>query len=54
MAGNVAGDGDFDCFIFNSPFLDWGRVGGRLNKTLLLYAPALLTALRVWSNDTEV
>ena len=48
------GDGAFDAFVFNSPFLDWGRVGGRLNRWILMYAPAMLTRLRVWTDETEL
>ena len=47
------GDGAFAGFIFNSPFLDWGRVGGWLNKRILQHAPALLTSLRIWKVHTS-
>ena len=48
------GDSAFECFIFNSPFLDWGRVGGRVNRWILMYAPHLLHKLRVWHDETEL
>ena len=43
-----------DGFIFNSPFLDWGKVGGPVAKLVLMYAPALLARLHVWSHETEL
>ena len=48
------GDDAFDGFIYNSPFLDWGHVGGVLTKGILMYSPAILTALRMWDNETEL
>ena len=30
------GDADFSGFVFNSPFLDWGWVGGVVNKLGLM------------------
>lgn len=41
-------------FIFNSPFLSWGWVGGRLNKLILLHLPSLLTRLRIWDYESEL
>lgn len=48
------GDQDFAGFIFNSPFLDWGYVGGALAKMVVVHAPYLLTRLGYWTCDTEL
>ena len=48
------GDGDFSAFVFNSPFLDWGKVGGPIVKAILMYAPYILTKLHIWSDETEL
>jgi len=48
------GDADFSGFCFNSPFLDWGWVGGSLIKFAITTLPALLTRLRLWSADSEL
>lgn len=48
------GDSDFSGFIFNSPFLDWGWVGGWLNKKILVHLPAWSTALRAFTDDSEI
>jgi len=48
------GDGRFDGFVFNSPFLSWGWAVGGLTRLVIKHAPSLLMALRLWSSDTEV
>ena len=44
------GDDDFDGFVFNSPFLDWGFVGGDLAETVLENV-GLLEHIEVMHND---
>ena len=48
------GDSAFDGFIFNSPFLDWGWVGGPLTKMVIKLLPAALAWLGVWNSETEL
>jgi len=48
------GDGDFSGFVFNSPFLDWGWVGGSLAKMVVVHAPALFTRLGLWTETSEL
>jgi len=47
------GDGDFDGFIFNSPFLDWGFVGGDMIEFSLKHMGALKMIAKD-SNDTKM
>ncbi|KAG7348161.1 hypothetical protein IV203_016866 [Nitzschia inconspicua] len=47
------GDEAFDGFIFNSPFLDWGFVGGDMVEFFLENA-GLLTNLSAFSDDDKV
>lgn len=47
------GDGAFDAFMFNSPFLDWGFVGGDMAEFVLEHTTALV-AMGAMDNDTKV
>jgi alpha-beta hydrolase superfamily lysophospholipase len=47
------GDDDFDAFIFNSPFLDWGFVGGDLIE-IVLENVNLLEKIGVMTNDKKL
>ena len=48
------GDGHFDGFIFNSPFLSWGMAGRPLSRLVVQHAPELLHRLRLWTDETEL
>ena len=49
------GDGAFDSFVFNSPFLDWGWVGGPLSRLAVLWVPSVLSEyLRLYSRETAL
>jgi predicted alpha/beta hydrolase family esterase len=45
------GDADFDGFIFNSPFLDWGFVGGDAVEFILEDGIQLLSRLKLMKAD---
>lgn len=47
------GDEAFDCFVFNSPFLDWGFVGGDMVE-FALENVGMLANLGAFSDDTKV
>lgn len=47
------GDAAFDAFVFNSPFLDWGHVGGDLCEFVLEHTDFLNTMFGM-DNDTKV
>lgn len=47
------GDAAFDAFLFNSPFLDWGFVGGDLCEFVLEHTN-VLSHLSAMDNDTKV
>lgn len=47
------GDDAFDAFIFNSPFLDWGFVGGDLVE-LMLKNVGLMERMNLLSNDQKL
>jgi alpha-beta hydrolase superfamily lysophospholipase len=47
------GDGAFSAFVFNSPFMDWGWVGGDLLEFALEHV-GLLNKLNVLPNDKKI
>jgi alpha-beta hydrolase superfamily lysophospholipase len=48
-----SGDEDFDGFLFNSPFLDWGFVGGDMVE-FALEKIGMLSNIGVMGNDTKI
>jgi hypothetical protein len=47
------GDAAFDSFIFNSPFLDWGFVGGDMVEFMLKHT-GFMTKLHAMKNDSKL
>ena len=45
------GDGAFDAFIFNSPFLDFGHVGGEMVEVVLEAASTGFQKIGLWDHD---
>ncbi|KAL1530744.1 hypothetical protein AB1Y20_001643 [Prymnesium parvum] len=48
------GDGRFDGFVFNSPFLSWGWDVSPLTLRFIKHIPSLFMALGLWSPATEL
>jgi len=48
------GDDDFNAFLFNGPFLDWGHVGGDLKEFALEHLTNFLVRINIWSNEEVI
>jgi alpha-beta hydrolase superfamily lysophospholipase len=48
------GDAAFDGFIFNAPFLGWGREVGPILRFFITYMPSLLTRIGLWTCETTL
>ena len=48
------GDDAFDGFVLNSPFLDWGKVGGEIVEHVLENLPTFMLQMGVWDHDKKM
>ena len=48
------GDGHFDGFIFDSPFLSWGMAGRPLSRLIVQHEPELIHRLWLWTDETKL